>query len=410
MENVTQLIVSISLNGKEIKVGELAGGGRRIYFKYYPEFIETGVQISPFKLPLSSQIQTPDTSIFDGLFGVFNDSLPDGWGKLLLDRTLTSKGISLKEITPLDRLSFIGRNGMGALIYQPAIDFLPDVKKQMELDAIARETRQVLEGASTDVIEELYRLGGSSGGARPKILVGYHQEKNHLIYGSENLPAGYEHWIIKFPASTDFNDCAEIEFAYHKMAVDAGLEMYPCHLFKGVSGKSYFGTKRFDREGENRAHMHSAAGLMHDNFRLSNLDYGHLMDAAFRLEQQVRAYEKVFRLAAFNVFAHNRDDHSKNVSFLMNHKGEWKMAPAYDLTFSFSSHGFHSTTIAGEGKSPNKGHLLELAKVFGIKNAKQVLEEVQEVTKNWKQYGKEFGVGKDSLNLIAENLRGCFKT
>lgn len=405
MRNVKRLIVSISLQGEELEIGELVNEQRKIYFKYYPEFIEKGMLISPFKLPLSSSVLIPDTDAFGGLFGVFGDSLPDGWGMLLLDRALTSKGISISEVTPLDRLSFVGHSGMGALIYKPAADPFYDKEMPFELDSIAKETEHVLKGASSDIIEELYRLGGSSGGARPKVLVGYHQGKDHLIFGDENLPEGYEHWIIKFPASNDPSDIAETEFAYYKMAIDAGIEMSQCHLLKGASGRQYFGTKRFDRVEDGRLHMHSVAGLVHDNYRFSNLDYGHVMDAAFRLEKHVEAYEKVLRLAAFNVFAHNRDDHSKNMAFLMDRLGHWKFAPAYDLTFSFSAHGFHSTTVAGEGRSPSSSQLMELAKVFGVKNAQSIIDEVRAVTTQWKEYGKVNGVSKESINLIENTLR-----
>ena len=146
------------------------------------------------------------------------------------------------------------------------------------------------------------------------------------------------------------------------MAVTAGIEMSECKLFKGKSGQHYFGTKRFDRINNRRIHVHTASGLMHDNFRASTMDYGHLMDYAFLLEKHVKAYEKVFRLAAFNVFAHNLDDHSKNFSFLMNNKGEWQFAPAYDLTYSYSSYGFHSTMVAGESQNPGAKHLMKLEK------------------------------------------------
>lgn len=389
-----------------MEVGELVSNGRKIYFQYHPGFIETGLQISPFKLPLSSGILSADTTVFDGLFGVFNDSLPDGWGRLLLDRALISRGIPLAKISPLDRLSFVGENGMGALVYRPAQDSGIDFKKQMELSAIARETQKILEGKSSDIIEELLQLGGSSGGARPKIFVGYHPEKDHLIFGKENLPEGYEHWLIKFPASNDPADVAQIEHAYHKMALAAGLKMSACRLFKGASGSLFFGTKRFDRNNAGRLHLHSAAGLMHDDFRLSNMDYGHLMDAAFRLENHVGAYAKVLRLAAFNVFAHNRDDHSKNFSFLMDANGKWQMAPAYDLTFSFSPHGFHSSTVAGEGQSPGNRHLMELADVFGVKNGKEIIGQVREAVGNWAFYAKECGVGKASMRAVGEALGG----
>lgn len=405
MDQIKQLKVNISIGGKEIEVGELVYDGRNIYFKYYPSFIATGLEISPFKLPLSDQIRKVDTPVFEGLFGVFHDSLPDGWGRLLLDRTLLSKGVSLNQITALDRLSFVGRTGAGALVYQPGMDSDIDFEKQLELDSIFKAAQNVYEGTSYDVLEELWHLGGSSGGARPKILVEWNAKNDQLVSDAINFKEGFEPWIIKFPTIEDFSDIANIEFAYYKMALDAGLEMSSCKLFHGKSGKAFFGTKRFDREGDQRLHLHSAAGLLHDNFRLSTMDYGHLMDAAFRLENHVKAYEKVLRLASFNVFAHNRDDHSKNVSFLMNAKGDWYLAPAYDLTFSYSGHGFHSTTVAGEGKNPGSAHLSELANDFGVKNISDIIEQTKEVISNWKKYAKENGVGKNSTQLIEKTLQ-----
>ncbi|MCH7524839.1 MAG: HipA N-terminal domain-containing protein, partial [Bacteroidetes bacterium] len=167
MENIEQLTVFISLDGKHIEVGELVTDNKKIYFKYYPSFIKTGLQISPFKMKLSDQILSAETTIFDGLFGVFSDSLPDGWGRLLLDRTLLSKGIAVNQITALDRLAYVGSGGMGALIYKPEISSEFQIKTQLELDVIATEMNPVLDGTPTDVIEEFYSLGGTSGGARP---------------------------------------------------------------------------------------------------------------------------------------------------------------------------------------------------------------------------------------------------
>lgn len=405
MENIEQLTVFISLNGKHIEVGELVTDNKKIYFKYYPGFIKTGLQISPFKMELSDQILSAKTTVFDGLFGVFNDSLPDGWGRLLLDRTLLSKGIAVNQITALDRLAYVGSGGMGALIYEPEISSEYRFENQIELDKIAKEMNHVLEGIPTDVIEELYSLGGTSGGARPKINVGYNSKTEHIIHGKNMLPKQYEHWIIKFRSLTDLPDIANIEYAYYKMALDAGIAMSESKLFTTNSGKHYFGTKRFDREHNNRLHLHSVSGLLHDNFRYSNLDYGHVMDCAFTLENHVEAYAKVLRLSAFNVYSHNRDDHSKNISFLMNYKGDWGLAPAYDLTFSSSSHGMHSTMIAGESKSPGKIHLLKLAKTFGIKKPDAIIEQVQYAISNWKRYAKDCGVSKVSTQLISKAMR-----
>ena len=399
MIGIEKLTTSISLDNHELELGELISTNGKIYFKYFPSFIDTGIQISPIKMQSTEEILIADTTPFDGLFGVFDDSLPDGWGRLLLDRSLLSRGISLNEITPLDRLAYVGTSGMGALIYRPNNNIAHTYDK-LELDTLAVQMKHVLDGTSSDVLEELFNLGGSSGGARPKIFVGFNPTTHHLIYGEQILPKGYEHWMIKFPSSNDFSDIAEIEYAYYKMALDVGIEMNPCRLFQGKSGKSYFGTKRFDREGNQKIHMHSAAGLMHDNFRLSTMDYGHLMDCTFQLEKHIVAYEKILRLAAFNVYAHNRDDHSKNVSFLMNNKGRWQLAPAYDLTYSNSSHGLHSTAIAGESRNPERKHLLELAKEFGVKKPNEIIDSVKDIISQWRSYANECGVSEESAKLL----------
>lgn len=400
MEPVKKIFVSIQFDAGEIAVGELVSDDKLIYFKYYQEFRERGLEISPIKLKFNTDINQANEIPFEGLFGVFADSLPDGWGKLLLDRALAARGISIANLSPLDRLAYIGTQGMGALIYRPEIFIDHADQFKIELDEIARSTKQIIAGLATDVLDEIFRLGGSSGGARPKILVGYNPITQHLIGAEKELPPPYEHWLIKFSASSDSKDVANIEYAYYKMAIDAGIEMSDCRLFESKSGNTYFGTKRFDRQGNNRLHLHSAAGIMHDNFRLSTLDYGHLMDCAFQLERDVKAYEKVLRLAAFNVFANNRDDHSKNFSFLMDGTGKWRLAPAYDLTFSYSGHGMHSTMVAGESANPTRTHLMKLANYFNVTNASTILDEVQDVVHNWKKYAASSGVKSASKNSI----------
>lgn len=243
-------------------------------------------------MKLNTQLNRADLIPFEGLFGVFSDSLPDGWGRLLLDRSLTASGIDMNHLTPLDRLSYVGNKGMGALTYKPEVKDYKQFEFKLELDEIAQATNQIISGEASNLLDEIYNLGGSSGGARPKILVGYNAVTQHLISSENTLPSDYEHWLIKFPSSFDSLDIANVEYAYYKMALDAGIEMSASKLFKGQSGQVYFGTKRFDRMDNKRLHMHSAAGIMHDNFRLSNMDYGHLMDCSFTLEKNVNAYEK----------------------------------------------------------------------------------------------------------------------
>lgn len=403
--SIEKLVVHINLGGKPLEVGELVLAKRKLYFKYFTDFLESNLNISPLKLPFNDSIQSADPILFEGLFGVFFDSLPDSWGRLLLDRRVAAQGINPGLLSPLDRLSAIGRTGMGALEYSPSSNNNQNEDKIFGLDGLFEESQQIISGNDSDVLDELYILGGSSGGARPKILIGVDINTHQITYGSRDLPFNYEHWIIKFPSSIDLPDMVNIEFAYYQMAIHAGIAMSTCELFQGESGNHYFGTKRFDRIGKNRLHMHSASGIMHDDHRYSQLDYGHIMDCAFHLEKSVQAHEKVFRLAAFNVYSHNRDDHSKNFAFLMDQKGQWRFSPAYDLTFSSSAYGMHSTMIAGESKNPGEEQLLKLAKTFGLKNPERIIEEVKEAISQWDKFAKEAGVTKASSSIISKTIR-----
>ena len=390
---------------KKIEIGDMIENEGKIYFKYHPDFVVNGLEISPFKLKLSNEILVPKEQHFDGLFGVFSDSIPDGWGKLLLDRKLLSLGINLNDISALDRLAYLDKNAVGAISYQPEYENDYSNLHQIDLDVISNEIETVLSGTSEDVIDELFQLGGSSGGARPKIFVGFNPKTEELLYGKLDLPDGFEHWIIKFPSSNDLKDIALIEFTYNQMAKNAGIEVNEFRLFNSKKGNYFFGSKRFDRIHNQKLHLHSVCGLLHDNFRMSTLDYGHIMDCAFTLEKDFNAYAKVLRLATFNVLAHNRDDHSKNFSFLMDKNGNWKFAPAYDLTFANSSFGFYSRTVAGESKNPTLEHLKELAKHFGIKNPNSIFEEVKSSISEFNSLGNTIGITKDSIKLISGNLK-----
>lgn len=405
MGKIQRIKAFLNLNDTKVEIGTMVENQGKIYFKYDPDFISYGLEISPFKMKLSNEILTPKETYLEGLFGVFSDSIPDGWGKLLLDRKLLSMGINLNEISPLDRLTYIDKNSSGAISYEPEYENNFTNFNTVDLDLISNEIESVLNGTSEDVIEELFQLGGSSGGARPKVLIGFNPNTQELLYGKSDLPEGFEHWIIKFPSSNDLTDIALIEYTYNQMAQTAGIEVNEFRLFKSQKGQYFFGSKRFDRIQNKKLHLHSAAGLLHDNFRMSTLDYGHLMDCAFTLEKDSNAYNKILQLATFNMLAHNRDDHSKNFSFLMDKSGHWKLAPAYDLTFSNSSYGLHSTTIAGESKNPTLKHLTTLAKHFGIKNPKPIFEKVQEAISEFDSLAKNNGISKDSIKLISSNLR-----
>lgn len=385
------------------RVGELVLNQKQVYFKYDESFLKTSLEPSPFHLSKTKEVLKGDPRIFDGLPGLFFDSLPDSWGRLLLERALSKKGIAVAQLNALDRLCYVGNQGYGALVYKPEKATEQFGTAKPSLDELANSSEAILQGKAEDLIEELFKLGGSSGGARPKISVAYNPDSGEVNF-NQSCNTDFEQWIIKIPSSFDEPDIAHIEYAYYLMAKKAGVEMMPSKLIEGDSGRSYFATKRFDRDGSKRLHVHSAAGLLNDDYRYSQLDYGHLLDASFQLTRHVKTYEKIFRIAAFNLFSHNRDDHSKNFSFLMNEKGEWDFAPAYDLTFSSSSQGHHSTQYAGESYSPNTEHLTELARLFGIESHAEIIERVKSVTSNWKHFAEEAGVSASSSRKIENAL------
>ncbi len=396
--------VSILFSQEEIKVGQLILDQRLVYFKYDDNFLTLGLNLSPFKVKYNNEIQVAPPDPFHGIFGLFDDSLPDGWGMLLLNRALGKQGLSLNEINILDQLAYIGENGKGALIYRPAINEADAYRDEINIDGLKTAIDKVYKGSSEDLIDELFHLGGSSGGARPKVNVGYNQSTGQLIHGITKLPENFEHWIIKFPSSDDPPDIANIEYAYYKMALLANIQMSDSRLLESKKGFKVFATKRFDRVGNKRMHMHSMAGLTHDNFRLSNIDYGHIMDVAYQLERTAMAREKILRLAAFNVYSHNRDDHSKNFSWLMDSTGNWTLAPAYDLTYSSTSIDEHITRIAGEGANPGRKHLQDLAKEFSVKKVDLIIEQVHAALDNWPIIAKECGVSKTSTERIQQRL------
>lgn len=352
-----------------ILVGTLAKTPERVVaFEYDLDWLNNGFSISPFSLPLIKKVFIPMYEPFDGLFGVFNDSLPDGWGRLLVDRLFLKNKINPTEIDNLNRLAVVQESGMGALTYKPEHRFQTE-NDVSNLDILAQECSKILESQNSDNLDELFQLGGSSGGARPKILTSIDNED----------------WIIKFPSSIDPKNIGEKEYQYSLCAKDCGINMTETKLLPSEICSGYFGIKRFDRKNGKKVHMVSASGLLETSHRLPNLDYNLLMKLTLELTRNYEDIEQLFRLMCFNVFAHNRDDHSKNFSFIYDdNKKEWHLSPAYDLTYSFSFNGEHATTINGEGKNPNLDDILAVAKNIGLneKPAKNIALDIQEKCKN----------------------------
>ncbi len=345
-------------------VGTLAQSDRyRVAFQYANEWLADGFSISPRSLPLENRVFVPrGYEPFEGLFGVFADSLPDGWGRLLVDRMLRKNGLDPAEVSSLDRLAIVGETGMGALTYQPE-DVLQLQQSDLSLDELALECKKVFEDQYSDNLDELFLLGGSSGGARPKVY--YHLD------GKE--------WIVKFPSSIDAGNIGVQEYDYAQCAAKCGIIMPETKLLPSRLGPGYFATSRFDRKGEDRIHMISVSGILETSHRIPNLDYTILMKLVMSMTKDYDEAEKLYRLMCFNVFAHNRDDHSKNFSFL--YEDGWHLSPGYDLTYSNSIGGEHATTVNGNGQNPGIEDLIAVANVirFDAQKARQIALEIQEI-------------------------------
>lgn len=352
-------VISIFLNNDF--VGRLSMLSNKItVFEYDNNFIKNGISISPFYLPLKPGVFTAKQEPFNGLFGVFNDSLPDGWGTLLTNRILQEKAYKLQNISVFDRLCLIGRNGIGALSYQPEWNIEKGVILN-DYNEIAKKVEQILLHKNYESLSGLYKMGGSSGGARPKVFTKYNNQD----------------WIVKFKSSIDPENIGQMEFDYSKTAKRCGIEMSETNLFEG----KYFGTRRFDIDSDIKYHIHSAAGLLYASHRLPSLDYLELMKATYALTNDINESYKLFRLMVFNVLTGNKDDHSKNFSFIYKNN-KWQLSPAYDLVKSFGFNNQHTTTILGKG-NPTKDEMFKLGEKMNLKHKKldEIFNEVENATK-----------------------------
>ncbi|MBW2733020.1 MAG: type II toxin-antitoxin system HipA family toxin [Deltaproteobacteria bacterium] len=385
-----------------VHVGTLAEERGRIYFEYAADYLSTGTSLSPFRLPFRGGLFEHTQREFNALPGLFDDSLPDGWGLLLMDRHFQRLGRPLATMSPLDRLAWLGTRTMGALTYHPPTARQDGDSGIFELHELARQSREILAGKATEILPQLLRAGGSPGGARPKVLVGYAPTTGEMLSGEESLPPGFEHWIVKFTGAEDDADAAAIEYAYALMAKAAGIHMPPTQLFETKDGERFFGVKRFDRAWDRRYHVHTFGNLIHADFRVPS-DYGDLLKATSVLTRSQKEVRRAFRQMVFNVGTHNRDDHVKNFAFLLDDtSGEWALTPAYDLTFAAGPGGEHTMTVAGEGKRPTREHMLHLAKNASIpdKTAHTIMDEMRAAILSWAQFAEEAGVSKEGRTIV----------
>lgn len=387
-----------------LTVGQLAEENRRVYFEYDPDFLARNLQLSPLKWPLRPGLIEHVDRSFGPLPGWIDDSLPDGWGLLLMDRLFRKRGLDPATVSPLDRLSYLGTRTMGALTYHPPAELERD-QEFLDLHEIGKNAQEIYSGEAVEVLPQLMRAGGSPGGARPKALIGV--KGNEIISGDDDLPDGFAPWIVKFCAKVDRHDAGSMELAYASMAKAAGIDMPETRLFKAAKNIAYFGVRRFDRgPGNTRLHVHTFGNLIHANFRIPSTDYADLMKVTNALTRNYQDLLRVVRRMAFNIAAHNRDDHAKNFAFMMNSAGEWSLSPAYDLGYAPGPGGEHTMTVMGEGRQPKREHVLKLAKQFAIKPSEVniILNEVNTAVEKWPQFADQAGCSNKTIRSIQSAL------
>lgn len=364
------------------------------------EVIERGLTISPLNYPPEPGLHAASGRTFNGLHGFLSDSLPEQWGYLVLRKRLAKLGIDIAGLSPLDLLALVGSQGRGALAFEPATT-PPDDPTNLDLDALAADSLLLLEGEEASLADTLAKLGGGSGGARPKVHVGFNG-KGKVSVGTDEVVPGQDAWIVKFRGTMDPIDIGPIEEAYAAMAEAAGLSLSEHRLIKAKKGPGYFATRRFDRlAGGERLHMVSFAGAVEAHPDTPS-SYDMLLRATRAITRRVDDVNAVFLRMVFNVLAHNRDDHTRQHAYLMDQNGEWRLAPAYDLTYAAGPGGEHYLDIEGEGRRPTKAHVLKLGKRHGLheKNIAEIIERVRAAISDWPKYAKAAGVSAASIKSI----------
>ena len=393
-------------------------------FQYSPEILDLGIELSPLRMPLNAMTyRFPELPIvsFKGLPGLLADSLPDKFGNKVIAAWLQEEGRRADELNSLDRLAYTGTRGMGALEYRPSLLKDGDAVDQLNVDELSRLADDVLKSRETARAElkegmnrygAILKVGSSAGGARAKALIGWNEVTGEVRSGQIKLPPEYSYWLIKFDGLTGNGDkegddkwgYGRVEYAYHLMAKAAGLEMTECRLWN----KRHFMTRRFDRTPDGgRLHLQTLGALAHMDFNNPLLySYEEAFEVARRIVRDVRAEEELFRRMVFNVLAWNCDDHVKNISFLMDKQGEWKLAPAYDVSYAYNPMGDwtsrHQMSVNGKRDGITDEDFLEAAKAAGVKpkKVKAIVDRVRDAIRNWPTFAAEAEVRDEFVDTI----------
>ena len=404
------------------------------YFQYDTKFIQKGWDLSPLKMPLSQGTQIysfPELRIgryetldtFKGLPGLLADALPDKYGNRLISTWLAQQGRTENSMNPVEKLCFIGTRGMGALEFEPATIKTSTRNFSLEFDGLVELAKKMLherEGFLTHLSKdeekammEILKIGTSAGGARPKAVIAYNRKTGEIKSGQGSIPKGFEHWLLKLDgvSGEQFGESSgwgRVEYAYYLMAKDCKIEISECRLLE-ENGRAHFMTKRFDRDGNIKHHTQSLCGMQHYDF---NDMYGYSYEQVFQtmrlLYLTYPEAEQMFRRMVFNVLATNFDDHTKNFSFILKKDDRWRLAPAYDLCFSFdpTNHWVNKQTLSINGKrlEITKEDLMTIAKNNNIKKGDKIIDEMNSIIKSWTTYASQANVNNVLKKKINNNL------
>jgi serine/threonine-protein kinase HipA len=390
--------------GEDFCLGSLAEDGPETLFEYSPAALQRKLELSPFKYQLSNETFASSNKSSLPVPGFIHDSLPDGWGLLLMDRAVLRSGRNPATLTTLDRLAIIGANAFGALRFVPASEMAVE-REDADILALARAVRKIESGQSTDLLPLLQKVG-SPQGARPKAAVSYSPTTGIMSTGEIE---GTDPWLIKFPAKSEEPEVCAIEAVYALLAAKSGIRIPQTGFFPLAAAKSAaFGVARFDREGGRRVPIQSFAALMDVDFRGAMADYRELLRMVMLLTRDRREVEQMFLRCVFNVVYNNRDDHLKNFAFRMERMGEWKLSPAFDLTFSEGHGGEHWNTVMSKGKNITREDLLALGKAGGLTPAvvDRLIEQVLQSVPSWPRLARRFPIGKETQTLIQKKVTG----
>ena len=388
--------------GQRWPLGSLADNGADLLFEYSPQARAKGIELSPRALKLRAQAYGDFPAHQHRLPGLISDALPDGWGLLLMDRIFAKQGRGRGDISPLDRLAFVGDRAMGALAFEPASDMALS-SADLELLSLAREAKVVVSGGRSAALQELALLGGSPHGARPKVLVQYDVRRKRV---STSPSAKGTPWLVKFQAIGEHKEVCAIEYLYAQLARDCALDMPSTGYFDLDRQLAAFGTERFDRLDGMRVPMHTLAGALNTDFRIPGIGYQTLLRATRLLTHSALEVGKTFERCVFNVVFNNRDDHAKNFCFRMDETLSWKLAPCYDLTYNEGPAGEHQMDIEGEARTPGRAQLLKLATTNDLKAgwASEVIERMASVASKFKGQAANYPIRAATRASIAKAI------